>query len=95
MDVLRGVRNEASGAIDGFTRSADGQAGQFSRMAVDTVKRYPVATTLLGLGLAALALTGSRRAATRPVAPENSLVPADDVPFVRPTERADLTRPKG
>jgi hypothetical protein len=86
MSALRTVRSGASGAVSGFGASTDRQAGQLGRLAVDTVKRYPVITTLVGVGLALLALRNGRRSAPRP----QEARPEDEVPFVRPTERADL-----
>jgi hypothetical protein len=86
MSALRNVRSGASGAVSGLGSSTDHQAGQLSRLAVDTVKRYPVITTLLGVGLALLALRNGRGSRSR--VPEAR--PEDEVPFVRPTERADL-----
>lgn len=86
MSALRGVRNEASGAMSGFSTSTDRQMSQLSQLAVDTVKRYPVVTTLVGIGLALLAFSNGRRS--------ESSVPANttdsEAPFVRPTARADL-----
>lgn len=59
--ALRHFRHDAIDAIGGVSHSADSQANQFGRIAVDAIKRYPVVTTLVGLGLAMLAFSNSRR----------------------------------
>jgi hypothetical protein len=86
MSALRGFRNEASGAVTGFGSSTDRQVGQLSRFAVDTVKRYPVITTLVGLGLAFLAVRNGRRSVAR----SSEWTRETEAPFVGPTEQADL-----
>lgn len=83
--ALRGVRNEASGAISGFSSSTDRQANQLSQIAVDAVKRYPVVTTLIGVGLALVALSNGRRSTG-----SGSVDRESEAAFVRPTARADL-----
>ena len=84
MGAIRNMRSEATGAISGVGHSADRQASQLGQVVTDTVKRYPVVTTLLGLGLALLAFSNGRRSksttrievdpdmelATRPAAPD-------------------------
>lgn len=89
LSALRGVRHEASGAISGFGGSTDRQLSQLSRIAVDAVKRYPVVTTLMGIGLAWLAFSNGRRFEADNSEPTTDL----DAPFVRPTARADLPLP--
>ena len=84
MGAIRNIRSEATGAISGVSHSADRQANQLGHLVTDTVKRYPVVTTLVGLGLALLAFSNGRRSgstsrievdpdmelATRPAAPD-------------------------
>lgn len=98
MSALRGVRNEATGAISGFSGSTDQQASRLSEMAVEAVKRYPVVTTLIGIGLALLAFSNRGDSTSRSRAAgfqsagvgRDDLEMGDDAKFVRPTARADL-----
>ncbi|MEX2541390.1 MAG: hypothetical protein WD314_06255 [Trueperaceae bacterium] len=85
MSAIRGVRHEASGAMSGFSTSTDRQMSQLSHLAVDTVKRYPLVTTLVGIGLALLAFSNGRRAG-----PHVDSTMDSEAPFVRPTARTDL-----
>ncbi|MEX2535497.1 MAG: DUF3618 domain-containing protein [Trueperaceae bacterium] len=89
MDALRGVRHEASGRLDGLGNKADRQVGQFSRIAVDVVKRYPVVTTLVGLGLALLAISNSN--GRRTGLPVRGREHEPEMPLVKPTTAATTT----
>ena len=61
MDRLGTFRDRATGAVSGVSHAADRQASHFGHLAVDTIKRYPIVTTLVGLGLALLAFSNGRR----------------------------------
>lgn len=82
MGRLSNIRNRATGAISGVSHSADHQASQLSHLAVDTIKRYPIVTTIIGLGLALLAFSNGRR--SRPT----GTVDEDMELVTRPTPRA-------
>lgn len=89
--ALRGVRREASGSIHDWSDSADQQASQMSSAVVNVIKRFPIATTVVGLGLALLAISNGRR--SREVIPRPDPV-ADPTP-VRSAAHADLPPPRG
>jgi hypothetical protein len=92
MSALRGAQREASGALNGWSTSADQQVGRLSHLAVEAVKRYPVVTTLVGVGLALLALRNDRSSRAGSAASERR--PENDVSLVGPTARADLPPPR-
>lgn len=66
MDRFSSVRSRATGAISGVSHAADDQASHFGRLAVDTIKRYPIVSTLVGLGLAMLAFSNGSRSGSNP-----------------------------
>lgn len=86
MGALGRVRNQASGAMSSVSDSADSQASHFGHLAVDTIKRYPVVTTLVGLGLALLAFSNGRRSKSNPTMVDDE----PEMPLVKRTTAADL-----
>lgn len=90
MGALRNIRHDAKDAIGGVSHSADRQASQLGRIAVDTIKRYPVVTTLVGLGLAMLAFSNGRRSrSNHDVAGQEQ-----EMPLVKRSTAADLPPPR-
>lgn len=65
MSALQGVRQESRGAIENMGDGAQRQVSQFGGVVVDAVKRYSVISTLVGVGLALVAFTSTRRSDRR------------------------------
>lgn len=61
MSALQGVRQESREAVDSMGDGAQRQVSQFGGILVDAVKRYPLVSTLVGVGLALVAFSGTRR----------------------------------
>lgn len=84
--MLRGAQGAASDRITDLTHAADRQVNELGQRAVGLVRRYPVAATILGLGLAWLAIRNTRREpapVVRPAAP----VAVDRTPTLPPAPR--------
>src|SRR5690625_760448 len=62
---IRGARGRANSAVDRVGDRAQEQVSHMSDGVVGFLKGYPVGTTLVGLGIAALALGGSSRHSSR------------------------------
>lgn len=83
MERLSSIRGGVSDAMSSASHSADNQASHLGQLAVDTIKRYPMITTLVGLGLAMLAFSNGRRLGGR----EHQ---EQEMQLAKPTTAADL-----